>query len=56
MHTIYSDADKTVEYARKNNLYISGRSDYHGKPKPDIEIGVGKGNLNISKEFIEEWL
>lgn len=45
-----------VEYARKNNLYISGGSDYHGNRKPDIEIGVGKGNLNISKEIIEEWI
>lgn len=48
--------DILVEYARKNNLYISGGSDYHGSPKPDIKIGVGKGNLNISKEIIEEWL
>lgn len=48
--------DILVEYARKNNLYISGGSDYHGNPKPDIEIGIGKGNLNISKEIIEEWL
>ncbi|MCI8443578.1 MAG: PHP domain-containing protein [Clostridia bacterium] len=48
--------DILVEYARKNNLYISGGSDYHGSPKPDIEIGIGKGNLNISKEIIEEWL
>ena len=42
--------------ARKNNLYISGGSDYHGSPKPDIEVGVGRGNLNISKEIIEEWI
>lgn len=48
--------DILVEYARKNNLYISGGSDYHGNPKPDIEIGVGRGNLNISKEIIEEWI
>ena len=48
--------DILVEYARKNNLYISGGSDYHGNPKPDIEIGIGRGNLNISKEIIEEWL
>lgn len=45
-----------VDYARKNSLYISGGSDYHGKPKPDIQVGIGKGNLNISKELIEEWL
>lgn len=48
--------DILVEYARKNNLFICGGSDYHGKTKPDLEVGVGKGNLNISKEIIEEWL
>ncbi len=48
--------DILVNYARKNNLYISGGSDYHGSPKPDIEVGVGRGNLNISKEIIEEWI
>lgn len=48
--------DILVEYARKNNLYISGGSDYHGSKKPDIEIGIGRGNLNISKEIIEEWI
>ena len=45
-----------VEYAKKNNLYISGGSDYHGGKKPDIEVGIGKGNLNISKEVIEKWV
>lgn len=48
--------DILVEYARNNNLYISGGSDYHGNPKPDIEIGIGRGNLNISKKIIEEWV
>lgn len=48
--------DILVEYARKNNLYISGGSDYHGRRKPDIEIGIGRGNLNISKEIIDEWI
>lgn len=51
------DKDKIlVEYARKNNLYISGGSDYHGKKKPDIEIGIGRGTLHIPKEIIEEWV
>ena len=44
-----------VEYAKNNNLYISGGSDYHGSPKPDIEIGVGRGDLSISKEILN-WL
>ena len=45
-----------VKYAKKNNLYISGGSDYHGEKKPDIEIGIGKGNLNIPKEEKEKWV
>ena len=45
-----------VEYANKSNLFISGGSDYHGAKKPDVEIGIGKGNLNISKNIIENWI
>ena len=41
-------------YAKKNNLYISDGSDYHGKKKLNIEIGVGNGNLSISKEIVKE--
>lgn len=44
-----------VDYAKNNKLYVSGGSDYHGDLKPDIEIGIGRGNLNISKEILE-WL
>ncbi len=45
-----------LNYAKTNNLYISGGSDYHGNKKPNIQIGIGKGNLNIPKAIIEEWL
>lgn len=58
-HPSSADDDKKdilVAYAKENHLYMSGGSDYHGTPKPDIEIGVGRGNLNISKEIIEEWI
>ena len=44
-----------VKYAKDNKLYISGGSDYHGDSKPDIEIGIGRGDLSISKEILE-WL
>lgn len=43
------------QYARAHHLYISGGSDYHGSKKPDISIGVGRGNLHIAKEYIEQW-
>lgn len=44
-----------LDYAHKNNLYISGGSDYHGSPKPDIELGIGRGSLQIPKEILEKW-
>lgn len=45
-----------IEYARKNNLFISGGSDFHGDKKPNNEIGRGSGSLEIPKEYIEEWV
>lgn len=43
------------EYAKKNKLYISGGSDYHGKIKPEISLKTGCCNLHISKNILE-WL
>lgn len=45
-----------IEYAQENNLYICGGSDYHGSKKPNIEIGIGGGTLNIDKKYIEKWI
>ncbi len=44
-----------VDYAKNNDLYMCGGSDYHGSSKPDIEIGAGRGDLSISKEILN-WL
>lgn len=48
--------NELINYARKNSLFISGGSDYHGKLKPDIEIGIGQGSLEISSEYVKEWI
>ncbi len=48
--------DILIKCAKENNLYISGGSDYHGDKKPNIDLGVGKGSINIPKEIIDEWL
>lgn len=45
-----------IDYAEKNNLYISGGSDFHGDKKPNNNIAVGYGTLNIPKEYIEQWV
>ena len=44
-----------INYATKNNLYISGGSDYHGDKKPNNDIAIGNGTLKIPKEYIEKW-
>ena len=35
---------------------MSGGSDYHAYNKPDIQIGTGRNNLHIEKEFVENWI
>ena len=44
-----------IDYAKKNNLFISGGSDFHGDKKPNNDIAIGSGSLSIPKEYIEEW-
>lgn len=44
-----------LEYCKKNHLYTSGGTDYHGAKRPSVEIGVGKGNLRIPDEIIKDW-
>ena len=39
--------------AEKNDLLISGGSDFHGDNKPDISLGSGMGNLAISHELLD---
>lgn len=44
------------QYTQRNHLYVSGGSDYHGKAKPGIQMGTGKGNLKVKEEKIQEWI
>jgi len=41
---------------KKHNLFLSGGTDFHGKSKPDIFLGIGKGQLNITREKMGNWL
>lgn len=59
METIYSEYDQETQktariLAEKHGLLQSGGSDFHGDNKPDISMGVGKGNLTIPYEFYEK--
>lgn len=44
-----------VDYCKKNNLLISGGSDYHGDNKPGVKLGFGKGNLNVPASILDSW-
>lgn len=44
-----------LEICKERNLYKSGGSDYHGKNKPGVDVGVGKGNLKIDNTVIDDW-
>lgn len=47
-HSDHSPEQMTsyFEIAQQLGLLVSGGSDFHGKNKPDIHLGSGKGNLN----------
>ncbi|SHO50662.1 PHP domain-containing protein [Anaerocolumna xylanovorans] len=40
-------------FANRYNLVITGGSDFHGKNKPDIGLGFGKGNLKVPETLLE---
>ena len=42
------------ELCVKFGLFESGGSDFHGENKPDIQIGIGKGDLQVPYEFLEK--
>ena len=47
-------SSKLREIAREFDLLPSGGSDFHGKNKPDIDIGVGRGGLRISYALLKD--
>lgn len=59
METLYSTFDKHLtrrarEIAREFGLKESGGSDFHGRNKPDISLGTGRGNLAVPIEFLQK--
>lgn len=44
---------KLLELARKHGLLATGGSDFHGKFKPDIQIGFGFGGLKVPYALLE---
>ena len=38
---------EVADLARRHGLVATGGSDYHGTYKPDLEIGIGRGDLDV---------
>ena len=53
IYSEYDEATTALSYrlAEEFSLLPSGGSDFHGKNKPDISLGTGKGNLQIPLDF-----
>lgn len=59
IEAIYTDntqeqTEELLKLARELELKVTGGSDYHGSFKPDIELGVGRGNLRIPYSLLTE--
>ena len=57
MEVFYSKYDKettllAVKIAEEYGILPSGGSDYHGGNKPDIAIGIGRGDLKIPHQWL----
>ena len=48
--------ERVLNVCKERNLFISGGSDFHGTIKPDVDIGVGYGNMQIPDEIIFPWI
>ncbi|MCM1286749.1 MAG: PHP domain-containing protein [Clostridium sp.] len=47
------ESDKLRQIAQTLDLCISGGSDFHGIIKPNIQLGVGRGNMRIPYRLLE---
>lgn len=48
-----SQTSDYLELAQGLDLLITGGSDFHGVTKPDIEVGVGRGDLKVSPRLLD---
>ena len=56
-HSNFTNEQSSIlkEYCRYHRLLMSGGTDCHGEKKIDRKIGIGYGNMNISKHVLDEW-
>jgi len=42
-----------LDIARRLDLLVTGGSDFHGVTKPDVEVGIGRGQLKVPEALLE---
>ncbi len=42
-----------LDLARRLELLVTGGSDFHGITKPDIAVGIGRGDLTVPEKLLE---
>ena len=45
--------DELLDLARRHDLVATGGSDYHGRYKPDLSVGTGRGDLSVPDELLD---
>lgn len=53
MNTV-SETGEYLRLAIKHNLIATAGSDFHGKNKPEIDLGTGRGNMDYSYEIVKK--
>lgn len=55
-HSEHSETDvrACLALAKRFGLGLSGGSDYHGRNKPGIRLGVGRGGLRVGLDVLED--
>jgi len=42
------------ELAKKHELLVTGGTDFHGKQKPQLRLGIGFGNMRVPYQAVIE--
>jgi predicted metal-dependent phosphoesterase TrpH len=52
----YSVAERSamVALAGQHGLVATGGSDHHGRYKPDLQVGIGRGDLNVPDSVLDD--
>lgn len=59
LEAYYTDHSQTrtreyIELARRLDMGVCGGSDFHGRAKPGVKLGAGRGTLRVPYEVLEE--